>query len=76
MIPRKHCRLEDCDEDLDCCKYCTPRHMRRAQYLKMKSKGYWDKRYKKLQRQWEKSATGKRAGMPIREWLKIPEDFR
>lgn len=70
------CKLEDCEEEVTCCKYCTPQCRRRAQYLKMKLKGYWSKRYQKLKKEWERSPNGARANIPIRNWVRLPKDWQ
>ncbi len=56
-------------------KYCSESCKMKFWYRK-KYKNFYDARYQKLKRQWERSQVGKRAGVPIREWLKLPPDWR
>jgi hypothetical protein len=45
-------------------------------WYRAKYKKFYDSRYKRFKKQWEKSPSGKRAGIPISEWLKLPKDWR
>lgn len=54
-----------------CSESCKMKYWYRAKYKK-----FYDSRYQKFKRQWERSPNGKRAGVPIRVWLKLPEDWK
>ncbi len=56
-------------------KYCD-QSCQASYWYRKKYKTYYDAKYQKLKKQWERSSNGKRAGVPIREWLKLPEDWR
>lgn len=56
-------------------KYCDE-SCKAAYWYQKKYKTSYDIRYKKFKKQWEISPSGKRAELPIREWLKLPKDWR
>lgn len=56
-------------------KYCSESCKMKFWYRK-RYKRFYDSRYQRLKREWEKSQVGKKAGVPIREWLKLPKDWR
>lgn len=56
-------------------KYCTER-CKAAFWYRKKYKKFYDNRYRKFKKEWEKSPNGKRSGIAIREWLKLPKDWR
>lgn len=56
-------------------KYCDEKCLASFWYFN-KYKKVKAERYQKLKRQWERSESGKRAGVPIRQWLKLPKDWR
>lgn len=56
-------------------KYCNE-SCRSSFYYYNKYKKGMDERYQIKKRQWERSPNGKKAGVPIREWLKLPVDWR
>lgn len=56
-------------------KYCDS-SCKAAYWYRIKYKSFYDDRYKRYKREWERSDNGKRAGIPIREWLKLPKDWR
>lgn len=56
-------------------KYCNDSCKMKFWYA-ARYKKFYDSRYKKFKRQWEKSPNGKRAGILISEWLKMPKSWR
>lgn len=56
-------------------KYCNASCKAKFWYRE-KNKKFYDDRYQKFKKEWEKSPNGKRAGISIREWLKLPKDWR
>lgn len=56
-------------------KYCDSSCRASYRYRKL-YKPYYDAKYQRLKKQWERSPNGKRAGVAIRNWLKLPEDWR
>lgn len=56
-------------------KYCDT-SCRDSYKYRIKYKKFYDERYQRLKREWEKSPNGKRAGVAIRQWLKLPLDWR
>lgn len=56
-------------------KYCNRKCSDSFWYYK-KYKKVKAERYQKLKREWERSETGKRAGVPISQWRKLPKDWR
>lgn len=78
--PPRFCLNPECQEYMDPewaepnQKYCTDKCRNRFWYLH--NKEFHRKLYKQRQKEWARSPTGKRAGVSIRNWLKLPEDFR
>lgn len=56
-------------------KYCDE-SCRASFYYQTKYKKGMAEKYQQKKRQWERSPNGKRAGVPIREWIKLPQDWR
>lgn len=55
--------------------YCD-RDCKSSFWYRKKYKTFYDARYKSLKREWERSPNGKREGIPIRVWLRLPKDWR
>lgn len=55
-------------------RYCSQRCKNAANYVKLKP--HHQAIYAKLKKQWERSPNGKREGIPIRQWLQLPKDWR
>lgn len=70
-----------CDEPLDPewarsnRVYCSQKCKNRANYINH-LKPQHQARYARLKKQWERSPNGKRLGVPIRHWLRLPLDWR
>ena len=56
-------------------KYCTDSCKASFWYYK-KYKAFYDERYKRQKREWAASDNGKRAGVSLSEWRKLPRDWR
>lgn len=56
-------------------KYCNV-NCKTSHWYRKKYKTYYDAQYQKKKKAWERSPNGKRAGIAIREWLKLPKDWR
>jgi hypothetical protein len=56
-------------------KYCDA-SCRMSFWYRKRYKKFYDARYQRLKREWARSENGKRAGIPIRVWLKLPKDWR
>lgn len=54
-----------------CDQSCQMKHWYRLRYKK-----FYDSRYQRLKREWRRSESGMRAGVPIRVWLRLPKDWR
>jgi len=55
-------------------KFCS-RRCRNAEWY-VRHKDYHRKLYAEHQRQWERSQSGRRGGVSIHQWLKLPRDWR
>lgn len=56
-------------------KYCSE-SCKMMFWYREKYKKFYDDRYKKQKKAWERSPNGKRAGIPIRVWKNLPKDWQ
>lgn len=56
-------------------KYCDE-SCKASFWYRIKYKKFYDDRYKRQKKQWERSPNGKRAGIPIRVWKNLPSDWK
>lgn len=56
-------------------KFCN-RNCRASFWYYAKYKKHYDERYKQQKREWEQSPSGKRAGVALRVWRRLPKDWR
>lgn len=56
-------------------KYCDA-SCRASFHYYDKFKTFYDERYKRQKKEWEISPNGKKAGLKLYEWRKLPKEFR
>lgn len=79
MPPERHClhcnTLMEKDWASSNKKYCDASCMA-SFFYRLKYKAFYDERYKRQKREWEKSENGKRAGLKLYQWRKLPKEWR
>lgn len=56
-------------------KYCDA-SCQASYWYRIKYKKFYDERYQRQKKEWERSPNGKKAGIKLYEWRKLPKDWQ